>query len=280
MIKIAITGATGLIGSKIIELLNNKFQFIPLPSSLMDITNKDQVYQILKETNFDLFLHLAAYTNVAKADLEKDLCFKINVEGTKNVFEVVSFKKKKFIYISTDFVFDGKKENVPFFETSIPNPVGFYGETKYQGEKIVKNKGMIVRIAYPYRNFFPKKPDFVHKLKNFLEQKKELKMIKNALMTPTLVDDIAFGLKYLIKNYTPNIFHLVGNNAYSPYDVAKIIAKKFNLPLSLIKETTYEEYIKGRSPFPQYSDIRSLTNNFFPMSDFETGLEKIIRSQK
>jgi dTDP-4-dehydrorhamnose reductase len=246
----------------------------------MDITNKNQVYQILKETNFDLFLHLAAYTNVAKADLEKDLCFKINVEGTKNVFEVVSLKKKKFIYISTDFVFDGKKENAPFFETSTPNPVGFYGETKYQGEKIVKNKGMIVRISYPYRNFFPKKPDFVHKLKNFLEQKKELKMIKNALMTPTLVDDIAFGLKYLIKNYAPEIFHLVGSAPYSPYDAAKIIAKKFNLPLSLIKETTYEEYIKGRSPFPQYSDIRSLTNNFFPMSDFETGLEKIIRSQK
>ena len=280
MLKIVLTGGDGLVGSRIIELLNNDFEFIPLPSSLMDITNKNQVYQILKETNFDLFLHLAAYTNVAKAEEEKDLAYKINVEGTKNVFEVVSLKKKKFIYISTDFVFDGKKDKTPFFETSTPNPVGFYGETKYQGEKIVKNKGMIVRIAYPYRNFFPKKHDFVHKLKNFLEQNKELKMIKNALMTPTLVDDIAFGLKYLIKNYTSNIFHLVGSKAYSPYDVAKIIAKKFNLPLSLIKETTYEEYIKGRSPFPQYSNIRSLTNNFFPMSDFETGLEKIIRSQK
>jgi len=280
MIKIALTGANGLVGSKIVTLLNDQFQFIPLSSSIINITNKDQVYQVLKETDFDLFIHLAAYTNVAKADLERDLCFKINVEGTKNVFDVVSFKKKKFIYISTDFVFDGKKENAPFFETSTANPIGYYGETKYQGEKIVKNQAMIVRIAYPYRSFFSKKPDFVHKLKNLLEQKKELKMIKDALMTPTLVDDIAFGLNYLIKNYTPKIFHLVGSLAYSPCDVAKIIAKKFKLSLSLIKETTYEEYVKGRSPFPQYSDIRSLTNNFFPMSDFETGLEKIIRSQK
>ena len=280
MIKIAITGAYGLIGSKIIQLLNNQFEFIPLPSSLMDITNKDKVYQVLKDLNFDFFLHLAAYTNVNQAQIEKDICFKINVEGTKNVFEVTSFKNKKFIYISTDFVFDGKKENKPFFENSKPNPVGFYGLTKYEGEKIVKDQGMIVRISYPYRNFFPKKFDFVHKLKNTLKEKKELKMIKNALMTPTLVDDIAFGLKYLIKNYTNDTFHLVGQTAHSPYEAAKIIAKKFNLPFYLIKETTYEEYVKKRSPFPQYSDIRSLKNNFFSMSDFETGLEKIIRNQK
>ena len=280
MIKIAITGTSGLVGSRIIELLNNDFEFIPLSSSLMDITNKDQVYQVLKDLNFDFFLHLAAYTNVNQAQIERDICFKVNVEGTKNVFETTLLKKKKFIYISTDFVFDGKKENTPFFETSTPNPVGFYGITKYEGEKIVKDQAMIVRISYPYRNFFPKKFDFVHKLKNALEQKKELKMIKNALMTPTFVDDIAFGLKYLIRNYTNNIFHLVGKTTYSPYDIAKIIAKKFNLSFYLIKETTYEEYVKKRSPFPQYSDIRSLKNNFFPMSDFESGLEKIIRNQK
>jgi len=280
MLKIAVTGADGLVGSRIIELLNQDFNFISLPRSLIDITNKDKVYQVLKDTNFDFFLHLAAYTNVAKAEEEKNLAYKINVEGTRNVFEFVSFKKKKFIYISTDFVFDGKKENLPFFENSKPNPVGFYGLTKYKGEEIVKNQGMIVRISYPYRVFFPKKLDFVHKLKKFLKQKKPLKMIKNALITPTLVDDIAFGLKYLVKNYTIDVFHLVGNRAYSPFEVAKIIAKKFNFPLSLIEEITYEEYIKEKPGIPQYSDIRSLKNIFWPMSDFEIGLEKIICNKK
>jgi len=278
MLKIAITGADGLIGSRIIELLNNKFQFIPLPSSLMDITNKDQVYQVLKETNFDLFLHLAAYTNVAQAEIDKDICFKINVEGTKNVFEAVSLKKKKFIYISTDFVFNGK--NPPYFEDSTANPPGVYAQSKYKGEKIIKNNGMIVRISYPYRASFEKKRDFFRTFKTYLEQKKPLSMITNSLMTPTFIDDIAFGLKYLIENYSPEIFHLVGSQAISPYQAATMIADKFNLDQSLINKTSYEEYIKLKPGLPQYADIRSKKNNFWKMKSFEEGLAEIKKQLK
>lgn len=273
MIKIAITGANGLIGSRIIELLEDDFQFIPLSQKEMDITNINQVKSVLKNLNFDFFLHLAAYTNVAGAETNKDLCYKINVEGTKNVFEEVLNKKKKFIYISTDFVFDGK--NPPYFEDSIPNPAGVYGNSKYQGEKIVENQAMIIRISYPYRASFERKRDFFRTFKTFLEEKKPLSMITNSLMTPTFIDDIAFGLKYLIKNYSSEIFHLVGSQALSPYQVAILIAEKFNLDKSLIGKTTYEEYIKNKPGLPQYADIRTKKNHFFKMKNFEEGLYQI-----
>ncbi len=273
MIKIAITGANGLIGSRIIELLEDDFQFIPLSQKEMDITNINQVKSVLKNLNFDFFLHLAAYTNVAGAETNKDLCYKINVQGTKNVFEEVLNKKKKFIYISTDFVFDGK--NPPYFEDSIPNPAGVYGNSKYQGEKIVENQAMIIRISYPYRASFERKRDFFRTFKTFLEEKKPLSMITNSLMTPTFIDDIAFGLKYLIKNYSSEIFHLVGSQALSPYQVAILIAEKFNLDKSLIGKTTYEEYIKNKPGLPQYADIRTKKNHFFKMKNFEEGLYQI-----
>lgn len=276
MLKIAITGGDGLVGSRIIELLNNDFEFITLPSSQMDITNKDQVFLVLKDLKFDIFLHLAAYTNVAKANEEKDLAYKINVEGTKNVFDVVSSQKKKFIYISTDFVFDGK--NPPYFEDSSPSPVGVYGQTKYQGEEIIKNQVMIVRISYPYRASFEKKRDFFRTFKTFLEEKKPLKMITNSVMTPTFIDDIAYGLKYLINNFSNEIFHLVGSQSLSPYETALTVARLFKLDERLISTTTYEEYIKLKPGLPQYSDIRSKKNNFYQMNDFETGL-KIIKKQ-
>ncbi len=276
MLKIVITGGNGLVGSRIIELLNNDFEFINLPSSQMNITNKDQVFFVLKDLKFDIFLHLAAYTNVAKANEEKDLAYKINVEGTKNVFDVVSSQKKKFIYISTDFVFDGK--NPPYFEDSSPSPVGVYGQTKYQGEEIIKNKAMIVRISYPYRASFEKKRDFFRTFKTFLEEKKPLKMITNSLMTPTFIDDIAYGLKYLINNFSNEIFHLVGSKSLSPYEAALTIARLFKLDDKLISTTTYEEYIKLKPGLPQYSDIRSKKNHFYQMADFETGL-KIIQKQ-
>jgi len=275
MLKIALTGSDGLVGSRIIELLKNDFQFIPLPQSQMDITNHDQVNQIISQTDFDIFLHLAAYTNVAAAETNKELCFKVNVEGTKNVFDAVNQKGKKFIYVSTDFVFDGKKP--PYFEDSQVYPPGVYADSKYQGERIVNGKAMIVRIAYPYRAFFAPKRDFFRTFRSYLEQKKSLTMITDSLMTPTFIDDIAYGLKHLFNEYSPEIFHLVGINSLSPYDIAVLIAEKFNLDKSLIGKTTYEEYIKNKPGLPKLADIRSKKNNFWKMKTFEEGLNNIIK---
>ena len=273
MLKIALTGADGLVGSRIVELLKNNFEFISLPQKTMDITNKEQVDNILKDLNYDIFLHLAAYTNVAGADTNKELCYKINVDGTKNVFEAVKSKGKKFIYVSTDFVFDGK--NPPYFEGSIPSPSGIYADSKYEGEKIIKDQAMIVRIAYPYRANFELKRDFFRTFKFYLENNKPLSMITDSLMTPTFIDDIAYGLKYLFNNYSPEIFHLVGSQSYSPFEAALLVAEKFNLDKSLIGKTTYEEYIKNKPGLPKMADIRSKKNNFYKMNAFSEGLEEI-----
>jgi len=273
MLKIALTGADGLVGSRIVELLNNYFNFIPLPQAKMDITDVQNVQNVLKEIEFDIFLHLAAYTNVAGAETNKELCFKVNVDGTKNVFDVIQSKGKKFIYISTDFVFDGKTP--PYFEDSVPNPPGVYAISKYEGEKIVKDKAMIVRIAYPYRATFEPKRDFFRTFKSYLEQKKPLTMIADSLMTPTFIDDIAYGLKYLFNNFTPEIYHLVGSQSLSPYQAALKIAETFALDKSLIGKTTYDKYIKDKVALPKLADIRSKKNNFWKMKSFEEGLEEI-----
>ncbi len=270
MLKVALTGANGLIGSRIIELLNKDFEFIPLSHSALDITNKVQVNEILNKLNFDLFLHLAAYTNVTGAEIDKDLAYKINRDGTQNVFEKVNSQKRKFIYVSTDFVFDGK--NPPFDEDAKPIPLGVYADSKYQGEKIVKNQAMIVRISYPYRTNFEAKQDFFRKIKSHLEQNKPLTMITDSLMTPTFIDDFVYGMKYLINNYSSEIFHLVGSESYSPFKIATLIADKFKLDKSLIGKITYTEYIKTKPGLPQKSDIKSKKNDFYKMKNFENFL--------
>ncbi len=273
MLKIALTGADGLVGSRIIELLKNDFEFIPLPQKSMDITDSQQVENTLKDLDFDIFFHLAAYTNVPGAETNKDLCFKINRDGTKNVFEAVTKKQKKFVYISTDFVFDGVKP--PYDESSIPNPVGVYASSKFEGEKIVKDKAMIVRIAYPYRASFELKRDFFRTFKYYLENNKPLSMISDSIMTPTFIDDVAYGLRYLFNNFKPEIYHLVGAQYLSPYETAVKVAEAFGLDRSLIGKTTYEEYIKGKARLPQFASIRSGKNTFWKMKTFSEGLEEI-----
>lgn len=273
MLKIALTGADGLVGSRIIELLKNDFEFIPLPQKSMDITDQVQVDNALKDLDFDIFFHLAAYTNVPGAETNKNLCFKINRDGTKNVFEAVQKKQKKFVYISTDFVFDGT--NPPYTEESVPNPTSVYASSKFEGEKIVRDQAMIVRIAYPYRAEFELKKDFFRTFKYYLENNKPLSMIGDSIMTPTFIDDIAFGLKYLFNNFKPEIYHLVGSEYLSPYEAAVKVAESFGLDRSLIGKTTYEEYIKGKAQLPQFASIRSNKNTFWKMKTFSEGLMEI-----
>lgn len=276
MKKIAVTGASGLVGSRIIELLSEKFEFIPLSVKEMDITDKDSVHRLLSTLSYDLVLHLAAYTNVNGAETEREKAYLINETGTQNLIEVVSSAKKEFIYISTDFVFDGTKS--PYGETSTPNPLSVYGASKYAGEKSVGTNGMIVRISYPYRSAFEIKKDIFRTLKSLLESKKPLSMVDDSLIVPTFIDDIACGLGYLMNDYSNGVFHLVGKDSMSPFTLAMTIARVFNLDTSLIGKTTYELYFADKAKGPQYCDIRSEKNTFYPMHSFEEGLH-IIKNQ-
>lgn len=270
------TGASGLVGTRIIELLSDKFEFIPLSAQQMDITDKDSVNSFLSTVSYDLMLHLAAYTNVIGAESEKDKAYSVNVTGTQNLLDVVTSQKKEFIYISTDFVFDGK--NPPYVETSTPNPISVYGASKYEGEKKVGSNGMIVRISYPYRSSYELKKDIVRTLKSHLEAGKSLSMVDDSLMVPTFIDDIAYGLGHLMNNFSNEVFHLVGKDTMSPYTLALTIAEVFGLDKGLIGKTTYEQYFVNKAKGPQFGDIRSEKNTFYPMHTLEEGLN-IIKKQ-
>lgn len=278
-LKVAITGSSGLVGSRILELLPD-FDFILLRyENGFDITNQEIVWDNLKELEYDILLHLAAYTLVDKAEEENELAYRINVDGTKNVFEAAQQRGKKFVYISTDYVFNGITPDVFFDEDSRPDPVGVYGKSKYEGEKVVADQAMIVRLSYPYRADF-EKFDFVRKIRSLLEEGRHLKMIVDSIITPTFIDDIAFGLKHLINNYSPEVFHLVGGNFLSPYDCGLLIAKEFGLPESLISKTDFASYFgEYAETRPQYTPTKSKKNNFHRMSAFQEGLEKLKKSQ-
>jgi dTDP-4-dehydrorhamnose reductase len=276
--KIALTGASGLVGSRLVELLNNDFEFIALSSKDFDIKNQDQVSSVLSSIDFDMFLHLAAYTNVDGAETNQEEAYAMNVKGTENIFNSVQSKGKKMIYTSTDFVFDGK--HPPYDENSKENPLSIYAKSKYDGEQLVKDTAMIVRLAYPYRATFEPKKDFMRVLKWFLEQGKDIKGITDSIFVPTFIDDFAFGLKYLMNNFSPEVFHLVGSESLSPYEAAKMIARKFNLNEELIQSTTYAEFFAGKAQRPQYSEIKSVKNTFHHMKSFEEGLDEIVRQSR
>ncbi len=274
-------------GSRIVELLGNEYEFGNLSLDQgVDITDKDQVEKKVIDSPAGVVLHLAAKADVDACEKDKNLgekgdAWRINVLGTKNILEAAQKSGKKIIYISTDFVFDGEKDF--YQEEDIPHPINWYAQTKYEGEKLVAGANipyLICRLAFPYRaNFAPKK-DLVRAIWEKLKSGQELMMVRDEIITPTFIDDIALALDVLIKTQATGIYHVVGSSPLTPVEIGHLIASVFGLDKSLIKETTREVYFSGRAPRPWKLALKNdkLRKLGMEMSTLEEGLLKI-RSQ-
>jgi len=280
--KIITIGGSGLVGSRVNEILSEKYEVFNFSTnSGIDITQANTLKNISNDIEHPYIILYAAKTDVDSCEKDKELkefgmAYKINVLGVQNVVEAAKKSNKKLIYISTDFVFDGK--NTPkagYTEEDQPHPVNWYAQTKYKGEEIIRNSGLpflIIRIAYPYRqdqtSFTKKSPafgtpftkggwgdlrpkkDFTRALLARLQNNLPIAAITDHIMTPTFIDDIGNALDTLISEKQEGIFHITGSQSLSPYEAAMLISEKFNLNKSLITKTTRAEFFKGRAPRP------------------------------
>ena len=282
-------GGSGLVGTRIVELLEGRHTFDDLSlTNGVDITDPSSLDVIRNDKDHDVVLLLAAKADVDACEEDKALgeegsAFKINVGGTQNIVETCKQSNKKVIYISTDFVFDGEKEpQYLYTEEDTPNPINWYGTTKYKAEEVVKNSGLpylIVRIAYPYREEFALKKDFVRAIAARLENKQPVSAVTDHMMTPTFLDDLAPALDALLENNEKGIYHVVGSQTLSPYDAAMTIADTFSFDKSLISKTTRAEYFKGKAPRPFNLSLNNakIKQLGVTMHGFAEGLQKIAK---
>ncbi len=286
-VKIIGIGTSGLIGSRIAELLpHREIKNLSLETGI-DITNPVTLDAIRNDVEHGIVLHLAAKADVDGCERDKPLgenglAWKINVDGTRNVIEACKKNNKKVIYISTDFVFDG--ENTPpdgYSEEDIPNPINWYAKTKCLGEEIVINSGLsylIVRLAYPYRkDEFSQKRDFVHAMLAKLRTNQPISVVTDHMICPTFVDDIAYALDALIQNNAEGVYHVVGSQALSPYDTALLMAERFGFDKHLITPTTRKEYFKDKAPRPFNLTLKNdkIQRLGVKMVRFEEGVKEV-----
>lgn len=253
MKRILIFGGSGLVGSKFIELYN-KLYSIKAPSvSEVDILKKDQVKQVTQEFNPDIVINFAAYTQVEEAEIQKGdkngLCYLLNAVGAKNVAQVCKEFNKKLIHISTEYVFDGAKSASPYTEEDKPNPVNWYGQTKYFGEQFILESGVsvvLVRICMPFSAFYEVKKDIARFFLDQLRNGNQIKGIEDQRITPTLVDDIAAALKVIIESGVRGLYHVSSIDSVTPLEFAKTIAEIFKLNYSLIYSISFDEYNRAK----------------------------------
>jgi len=255
--KVLITGAYGLIGSRILELAPKNWEIITLSNELKkgefkntvhvnaDIRDFEKIEKVFFKYEPSWILHLAAYTDVNRAEREKNLAYEINCLGTKNI--AVASKKvgAKLIFLSTDHVFDGKSGN--FKEENKTNPINYYGFTKLKGEEeVLKNAAnyTILRISYPYRAKFEPKSDPFRFILKSLTTGKSLKLVSDQFITPTFIDDLSLVIFSIIKRNIFGLYHSAGRECLNFFDMGKLICKIFGLDEKLITETSLEMFVK------------------------------------
>jgi dTDP-4-dehydrorhamnose reductase len=249
--KILITGANGLLGYKLVQLLSLQPAVTViatarkiingLPANVqffeLDVTDRDQTISVLSLTQPDVVIHTAAMTQVDQCETERELCWKANVIGVENLVEACEKNNTHLVHVSTDFIFDGS--HGPLDETAIPKPVNFYGESKLAGEQVIqKNKisWAILRTVL----VFGVTPDLSRSnivlwVKKSLEEGKSINVVNDQWRTPTLAEDLAMGCYLAASKKATGIYHISGEEMMTPYDIANQTAEFFKLDKSLIK---------------------------------------------
>jgi len=268
MRRILVTGGEGLLGTRLCSFLSKKYDVVSADINMpkekrnykvikLDITDKGQIEKNMLELIPDVVVHAAALTDVDFCELNHKKADQINVDGTKNIVEACKKINAKLLFISTDFVFDGKRG--PYTETAVPNPINYYGKTKKEGEDIVKNSGLpylVVRTTVLYGEH-KNKLSFVSWVIQQLKNGNQINIVKDQYTTPTWVDDLANALVFLIdKDYFKReIVHVVSQEVVSRYEFARKIADAFGLKKELIIPITSEK-LKNPASRPKKGGMR------------------------
>ena len=173
------------------------------------------------------------------------MAFRVNALAVKDLASICQKLNIHLIQISTEYVFDGTKDNSPYREEDAPNPINWYGETKFWAEKFISESGCsytIARICMPYTAKYDLKSDIARFFLNQLKNGQKINAIFDAKITPVITDDIAFGLSKVIEEGINGIIHIAPTNFTTPYDFVKLLARVFGLDEFLVKKIAFEEY--------------------------------------
>lgn len=248
------TGAKGMLASDIQRVLSPKEELIPFSKEELDITDSKKVIEVISSLKPDVVIHCAAFTNVDQCELEPDKAYLVNTVGTWAVASACAQVNATMVYISTDYVFDGRKNN-PYVEIDEPNPLNVYGKSKLGGEKVISflHRYFIVRTAGLYGS---KGKNFVTTILSKAKEGQPLKVVADQVVSPTYTYDLAEAISQLIYSPFYGIFHIVNQGEVSWYEFAREILRLAGIDTP-VKPITSSEW-PSPAKRPPYSALRSL----------------------
>ncbi|GAA0733507.1 dTDP-4-dehydrorhamnose reductase [Clostridium oceanicum] len=265
---ILITGAKGQLGNEIKLILENKradigeiskeiisSKFIFMDSSRLDISNLEKVNKVLTRITPDVVINCAAFTNVDRCEENKELAFKANSFGPRNLAIVCEKIKAKLVQISTDYVFSSKGKD-PLREYDETKPCNTYGKTKLMGENFVRDfcsRYFIIRTSWLYGHVGK---NFVYTIMKLAKEKENLKVVNDQEGNPTNANDLAYHILKIISTENYGIYNCTGKGEVTRYDFAKEIIRLSKIDCKITPCTSDE--FKTKAKRPNYSCLDNM----------------------
>ncbi len=264
--KILVTGSNGQLGSEL-KVLSENFdaEFIFTDRAELDVSDKVSVDDFLAHAKPDFVINGAAYTAVDKAETEEEAAYLINAQAVENLAVSCAAKNIKFIQVSTDFVFDGKK-STPYKEDDAVNPLSVYGKSKLKGEELCRKNNpdaIIIRTSWLYSSFGN---NFVKTMLRLSSERKELKVIFDQTGTPTYARDLASAILQIIIHSnvktTSGVFHFSNQGVCSWFDFTKAIIDLSGNHCKVFPIETYEYPTPATRPHYSVLNKRKIVESF------------------
>jgi len=275
---ILLTGAKGQLGTEMCHLLDEmSLSYVATDRESMDITNKENVQEVFAQHKPEFVFHMAAYTAVDKAEDEgKDANYLINETGTRNVAEAAEEIGATVVYVSTDYVFDGTKQDSEYLPDDAVNPQNEYGRGKLLGEEAVKticSKYYIVRTSWVFGNFGH---NFVFTMQRLVQTHSRLTIVNDQFGRPTWTRTLAEFMVHLTKKKPEyGTYHLSNDGACTWYDFAKEILKDENIEVAPVTSEQFPQKAKR----PQFSvmSLDKAKGTGFEIPSWEVALADMLK---
>jgi dTDP-4-dehydrorhamnose reductase len=268
--KILITGGQGMLGMALSKTASSLYAVTVIDKEECDITDAGAVKNFFSGNAFDAIIHCAAYTNVDRAEDEPDQALCVNARGTENIVAATHMNDCLFVYISTDYIFDGTKA-APYTEEDTPHPISIYGTTKLKGEHFAQKhpRGMIVRTSWL---FGPGGNNFVRTILSLSRQKDTLEVVNDQVGSPTYTVHLAQALLevlniYFNKGLPYGTYHVTNSGVCSWYEFARQIVENAKLGTAVTPITSAKLTRKAKRPRNSVlsnEKFHALTGHYLP----------------